>query len=354
MRMPPPPQRAARPGCSPTTATPAAASGTTDIIGTYGTLHLAADGTYSYTADSAAAEALPQGQAASDVFSYTVTDTQGETTTSKQTFDITGVDDAGVAGDDSNGTLENAAIPGASVFGNDHDVDSTLQVGMVAGSAGAVGTQITLASGALLTQRAAGTYDYDPNHVFDGLTGVTGATNHTATDSFSYTLSDGSSATATIAVTGASSSGDQAQGTAGADTMTGTGNGDYFNLSAGGDDTASGGGGNDSFYLGAAFNAADHIDGGAGTNDQIGIEGDYTGANRLVLGANTITGIAAIALLAGHEYDVTTVDGNVAAGQVLAVYGSTLGAGGSITFDGSDETDGSFRVYGGLGADTFP
>jgi Ca2+-binding RTX toxin-like protein len=36
---------------------------------------------------------------------------------------------------------------------------------------------------------------------------------------------------------------------------------------------------------------------------------------------------------------------------VLTVYGSTLDAGDSFTFDGSAEADGSFRLYGGLGAD---
>ena len=329
-----------------------AASGTTDIIGTYGTLHLMADGTYSYTPDSAAAEALPQGQAASDVFSYTVTDTHGTSTTSTVTFNVTGVDDAAVAVDDSNATLETTAIVAASVFGNDHDVDNPLLVGAVNGSSAAVGTQITLASGALLTLRADGTYDYDPNHAFDALTGVAGATNHIAMDSFTYTLSDGNTATVEITVTGVSTPGDQAMGTGGNDSMTGTGNSDYFNLSTGGDDTASGGGGNDAFYMGAAFAATDHIDGGAGTNDQIGLQGDYTGGNALVLGADTIAGIEAIGLLTGFSYDITTNDGNVAAGQMLSVFGSTLGAGESFTFNGSAETDGSFRIYGGLGADT--
>jgi len=143
-----------------------------------------------------------------------------------------------------------------------------------------------------------------------------------------------------------------ATGTAGADTMTGSGSTDYFDLSQGGNDTASGGGGNDAFYMGGAFNAADHIDGGTGTNDQIGLEGDYSGANRLVLGADTIAGIELVGLLTGHSYDITTNDGNVAAGQVLMFYATTLGAGDSFTFDGSAETDGSFRIYGGLGADT--
>jgi ELWxxDGT repeat protein/VCBS repeat-containing protein len=328
-----------------------AASGTTDIVGTYGTLHLAADGTYNYTPESAAAEALPQGQAASDVFSYTVTDIHGASTTSTLTFNITGVDDAPAALDDGKGTLENAAITGASVFGNDHDVDGPLQVGAVNGSSAAVGTQITLASGALLTLRADGTYDYNPNHAFDSLTGVSGATNHTATDSFTYTLVGGNSAIVTITVTGVSTTGDQALGTAGADTMTGTGNSDYFNLSAGGDDSAYGGNGDDAFYLGAAFTAADHIDGGGGANDQIGLQGNYTGANKLVLGVDTIAGIELIGLLTGYDYDITSDDGNVAAGQVLTLYGSTLGAGDSFTFDGSAETNGSFRIYGGLGAE---
>ena len=88
--------------------------------------------------------------------------------------------------------------------------------------------------------------------------------------------------------------------------------------------------------------AADTVDGGAGTNDQIGLQGDYTGGNALTLGANTITNIEAIVVLPGFSYDITTNDGNVAAGGLLKVQATQLAAGQSLTFNGSAETDGSF------------
>ncbi|MEG3179556.1 beta strand repeat-containing protein [Sphingomonas sp. LT1P40] len=144
-------------------------------------------------------------------------------------------------------------------------------------------------------------------------------------------------------------------GSAGADSLAGGGMNDSFDMSQGGDDSVSGGDGNDAFFFGAALTAADTVDGGAGTNDQLGLQGNYTGANALTLGANTIGGIELIGLLggAGNGYAITTVDANVAGGQVLTVFGTNLAAGNAFTFNGSAETDGSFRIYGGAGTDNF-
>jgi Ca2+-binding RTX toxin-like protein len=135
--------------------------------------------------------------------------------------------------------------------------------------------------------------------------------------------------------------------------MTGTGEGDLFRLENGGNDTANGGNGDDGFFFGGTFTAADVVNGGAGTNDQIGLQGDYSGVAALTLGAGTISGIEAIVVLAGFSYDITTVDANVAAGQALKVQATQLAAGQSLTFNGSAETDGSFLVYGGQGNDNF-
>ncbi|MCG8510817.1 MAG: pectinesterase family protein, partial [Rhodospirillales bacterium] len=54
-----------------------------------------------------------------------------------------------------------------------------------------VGVQITLASGALLTLNADGTFDYDPNGQFDNLNA-----GQSAQDSFTYTIDDGNGGTA--------------------------------------------------------------------------------------------------------------------------------------------------------------
>ena len=141
-------------------------------------------------------------------------------------------------------------------------------------------------------------------------------------------------------------------GTSADDVLSGASGSDTFFLQQGGNDTVSGGAGDDGFFFGAAFTAADHVDGGTGTNDQIGLQGDYTGANALMLGASTIVNVEAIVMLPGFSYSITTVDANVAAGQVLKIQATQLGAGNSLTFNGSAETDGSFLVYGGNGNDS--
>src|SRR5205085_6213146 len=90
-------------------------------------------------------------------------------------------------------------------------------------------------------------------------------------------------------------------------------------------------------------------------------QGNYAG---LTLGATSLVNIETMVLLPGNDtrfgdtsgalysYNLTTVDANVAAGQLLTVNFNTLRSGENVTFNGSAETDGSFLTYGGLGNDT--
>ena len=142
---------------------------------------------------------------------------------------------------------------------------------------------------------------------------------------------------------------ENAVGGTGRDQITGNDVANSIDLSRGGDDIVSGGGGDDAFFFGAAFNANDTVDGGAGTNDQIGLQGSYA---NLVLGATTLTGVEVISALAGFSYNITTNNANVAAGQLLTIFGTNLGAADNLTVNASAETDGSVRVYGGLGVET--
>ncbi|MDP3653395.1 MAG: VCBS domain-containing protein, partial [Rhodoferax sp.] len=66
------------------------------VTGTYGTLVLGADGTYSYTLNNSAAnvQALAQGATADDVFTYEVKDTNGATHTNTLTITVTGANEA--------------------------------------------------------------------------------------------------------------------------------------------------------------------------------------------------------------------------------------------------------------------
>ncbi len=249
---------------------------------------------------------------------------------------------AGVAIADNFATTE-AAFYRGTVLANDTGGGAGLVVTTVNGIA--AGTTQTLASGARLTLLTDGSFTYDPDGAFDALN-----TGSNGNDSFSYTILGGSTSTVTVTIGGISA----AAPTAGDNLISGTPNDDVFDLSAGGADTVSGGAGNDAFSFGASFSALDRINGGSGINDQVGINGSYSGASQLVLNANTLTNVEVLALLpgAGNSYDVVSNDATVAAGQELVVFAGNLGVGQAFTFNGSAETDGSFRTYGGSGTDT--
>ena len=83
------------------------------LTGTYGQLTIAANGSYSYTANTAAADALDAGDIVTDVFNYTVSD---GTASDHATLTITviGVNDAPVAVNDADGVLVTATVTDAT------------------------------------------------------------------------------------------------------------------------------------------------------------------------------------------------------------------------------------------------
>ncbi|WP_417391247.1 Ig-like domain-containing protein [Gimesia sp.] len=160
-----------------------------------------ADGTFSYDPNGNF-ESLAQGETDTDYFTYTITDTQGGTDTARVTITINGVNDAPVAQDDAVSTTEATPLFGGNVLnGNPTTVDSDVEIQTItvtAVSGGTVGSQFALASGALLTINADGTFSYDPNGQFEFL-----ALGETDTDSFIYTITDaqGGTDTATVTIT---------------------------------------------------------------------------------------------------------------------------------------------------------
>jgi Ca2+-binding RTX toxin-like protein len=74
----------------------------------------------------------------------------------------------------------------------------------------------------------------------------------------------------------------------GTDNLTGSIFADYIDLSAGGSDSISASSGDDLIITGAALDAGDHIDGGAGI-DTLHISGNY--ASPVILGISTVTGV---------------------------------------------------------------
>jgi hypothetical protein len=143
-------------------------------------------------------------------------------------------------------------------------------------------------------------------------------------------------------------------GTASDDVLDGQGGDDTIVLTGGGNDSASGGEGNDLIYYGDAFTNADSNDGGEGT-DRVGLAGNYVltfDADDLVsIERLELYGSAVVPGTAATSYDLTTVDANVAAGTTFFVTAASLGAGETLTFNGTAELDGRFSVQGGAGAD---
>jgi Ca2+-binding RTX toxin-like protein len=130
-----------------------------------------------------------------------------------------------------------------------------------------------------------------------------------------------------------------------------------------GTDDFTGGSGNDIFiFAGGRFAAGDTVDGGGGY-DGLFLRGNYTidftqagfaGAlqnleNLTVSGATD----ERYARGGGTEFDysITWDDDLLGAGQVMTINASTLGSEESLDFNGSDETNGSFRLFGGAGND---
>jgi Ca2+-binding RTX toxin-like protein len=149
-------------------------------------------------------------------------------------------------------------------------------------------------------------------------------------------------------------------GDSGNNTLTGTPQSDIFLLQQGGNDNVTGLASRDAFYFGSAFTTADSVDGG-GNADIVILQGNYTTS---LAGITNLGNLGSISLFSGsvtaygdtannfYDYNLTSVDSNVAAGQILKINGAGLRVGEDLTFNGSAETDGSFRIYGGLGVDT--
>jgi Ca2+-binding RTX toxin-like protein len=284
---------------------------------------------------------------------------------------VTSVDDAAVATNDTGANVAENATVSINVLANDTDVDGPSPALATVNGAVLVnpGDFTTLLSGARVSLNADGTLTYDPHSAFNTLittatAAATGAVNTSAVDSFTYALVGGGTAKVDVTVNGVTSVDDRLGGDAGDNVITARPGTDIYMLQGGGHDTATGGGSGDGFYFGAALDPLDNVDGGAGDDDQVALQGDYTGANALTFGAGNLVNIETLVIYSGsttgfgdnagnsYSYDLTMIDASVAAGKTLTVNANLLHAGENLTFNGSAETDGSFLVFGGLGNDS--
>ncbi|MEX0956670.1 MAG: tandem-95 repeat protein [Rhizobiaceae bacterium] len=122
-------------------------------------------------------------------------DTPGQTTVNLPPV----VEDDEAATDEDTGVNVNAAN---GLLGNDIDLDGgALEITEIDGNPVTFGVAMALASGALLTVNADGSYAYNPNGAFEAL-----ADSATDIDTFTYTVEDGqggqATATATVSITG--------------------------------------------------------------------------------------------------------------------------------------------------------
>lgn len=156
-----------------------------DTTGTRGSVVVNDDGTFSYDPDGQF-EYLRAGQTATDTFTYTVTDASGASSTATATVTIIGENDAPVASAISGQVDEGKGHPVTLTAAyDDPDVGDTHSF-----TVDATGTHGTVVN------NGDGTFSYDPNGQFDYL-----AFGQTATDTFQYTVTDGSGASSTETAT---------------------------------------------------------------------------------------------------------------------------------------------------------
>jgi len=155
-----------------------------DIQGDFGTLHLNANGTYTYTADpdSVTADSV-------DHFVYTITDGDGDTSTT--TLDIT-VNNVGLGVSDDEALVNEAGLSTGSNAASDSEIDADGQIVVTGGTSpytfaldgSATGTHGTL------TLNPDGSYTYTLTSPVDGTTLDNGTNTVTNVDSFAYTATD--------------------------------------------------------------------------------------------------------------------------------------------------------------------
>jgi VCBS repeat-containing protein len=150
--------------------------------GTYGTLAIAQDGSYTYSLNNgdASVQALAEGKSVVDSFSYGATDGSA-TVAASLAITITGSNDKPVLKADTAAILANQASIHGNVLLNDSDIDAGTVLSVTAGSVvGKYGT---------LVLHADGSYDYNLDTAAAALKSLGRGT--AAIEHFDYTGSDG-------------------------------------------------------------------------------------------------------------------------------------------------------------------
>ncbi len=167
------------------------------VAGTYGSLTLNADGSYSY--DGAPNVVLPAG--ATDTFVYTITDGDGDTSTVTLTITLS---DSGLAASNDDLTVDEAALAiGSNPASTAETVSGTVVDNVTPGVAPYTYLLTSPAVGAhgTLTFNADGTYSYTLTTPVDGATLDNGVTTENNVETFNYQVTDANGNTTTSTIT---------------------------------------------------------------------------------------------------------------------------------------------------------
>ncbi|CDY78958.1 T1SS secreted agglutinin RTX [Caballeronia glathei] len=192
-------------GLTGVTAGTTSANGTS-VAGSFGTLHIGANGTYTYDVDSnnLAVLALAPGATLMETFTYQIVDSSGLTDRAQLVITVTGVNDPPVAQNDGAVAMEAGGInngtpgidPTGNVLANDADPDrdaiavTGVRTGAEAGS-GAAGTldQVLQGQFGTLTLSANGSYSYVVNNANAAVQALRLPSDQLV-DRFTYTIAD--------------------------------------------------------------------------------------------------------------------------------------------------------------------
>jgi VCBS repeat-containing protein len=172
-------------------------------VGTFGSISINSDGSYSYTLDKNDADfiALRGGQTATEAFEYSVSDGAGGTAKAVLNIVVTGVNDAPTVSNASGNVIEDAAIniTTGTITIADPDAGQSVSIASVNGTAFAGASKSFNGTYGNLTLNSSGAWTY----TLDNSRAATNALaqNAAVTDVFSMTARDAAGVTATSNVT---------------------------------------------------------------------------------------------------------------------------------------------------------
>jgi Ca2+-binding RTX toxin-like protein len=141
-------------------------------------------------------------------------------------------------------------------------------------------------------------------------------------------------------------------GAGGSNLRNGTDQGDWIGTDRGGQDTVLAGAGDDLIFAGAALDAGDSLDGGAGTGDRLALSGTLS----VTLGPTTVVGVERFEVGTGDIALVldpaTVATATPAAGAWFTVDATAQGVGSRLTVDGSLVAAAGMALLGGGGEDS--